>query len=95
MKIKRLISVYSIRNDNLIKECDISNIQVDTLNEILPHNEEDPNFYMVYKLNKEQFEDFRSLIPLLSTIDFDGDIEIYLETYRDNIFSYNNKATQK
>lgn len=83
MKIKRLISVYSIRNDNLIKEFDIGNIQVDTINAILPHNEEDPNFYMVYKLNKEQFENFRGLVPLLFTIDFNSDIEIYLETYRD------------
>ena len=83
MKVKRVISVYNLLDDKLIREIDLGNIQVSLLSKILTSNDEDPNFYMIYKLNKEQFLNFIRFAPLLSTITFDSNVEIYLESYQE------------
>lgn len=82
MIIKRVISIYNSENDRLLSEIDISNISVSFLNEIFDAKEDDPNLFMIYKINERQYAELVKYVPILSGIEFKSSHEIYLECYQ-------------
>ncbi|MFT4093201.1 MAG: hypothetical protein QM640_09780, partial [Niabella sp.] len=58
---------------------DVSNISLDIFQEILKINND--NLNKVYKINWDEILEIKKYIPQLSNLNFEENVEIYLETY--------------
>ncbi len=80
MKVARVISVYELKGDELLFEISISSIPLSILKKIIPPDEDDPELYKIYVLNRSQVLAFLSLLPQLEQCDF-SQVELYYECY--------------
>lgn len=81
MKLIREIVVYQKQGDKLIESFEID-LSVDELIDILNVNKlEDPEVYMVYKINQDQYSKFKYKMSNLKEIDFNN-FEIFYECYK-------------
>lgn len=79
--IVREIAIYQKEGDKFI-ESFVIDLSVDKLINILNvDTDEDPNVYMVYDINKEQFLQLQNIIPNLKEIDFDN-VELFYECFQ-------------
>lgn len=72
MKVKRVVSVYDLTSDKLIKEISIDNIPIDDLRIILHVDNNDIDVYQVYPISDEQLHKFITYIPELSDLNIDN-----------------------
>jgi hypothetical protein len=81
MTVRREIVVYQKEGDKFIEKVEID-VSIDFLIGILDVNiEEDPNVYMIYKIDEEQYSKFQKLIPDLKVRDF-NDIDLFCECFQ-------------
>jgi hypothetical protein len=65
MDVLRFVSAYEVVGDRLIKEIELP-LSADTLRGIIQANEDDPDLFGVYKLNRRQFAALCTLVPRLA-----------------------------
>jgi hypothetical protein len=81
MKVSREIAIYQKEGEKYIESFEID-LSVDKLVNILNvDTDEDPNVYMVYDINKEQYLQIQKIIPSLKEIDFDN-VELFYECFQ-------------
>jgi len=81
MEVKREIAVYQKKGDKFIESFKID-ISANILINILKVDaEDDPNVYLLYTIDKEQYSEFQKLIPTLKNIDF-NDVELFYECFQ-------------
>lgn len=81
MKVTREIAVYQKNGDKYFESFEIDLLVDELVNILNVNTNEDPNVYMVYNINKEQYSKFQKLIPILKEIDFD-DVELSYECFQ-------------
>ncbi|RZK51457.1 MAG: hypothetical protein EOO87_17625, partial [Pedobacter sp.] len=70
MAVNREIVVYQKQDDKFVESFEID-LSIDLLIEILNVDiQEDPDVYMVYQIDKNQYLKFQKLIPNLKELDF-------------------------
>ncbi len=81
MKVSREIAIYQKKDEKYIESFEID-LSVDKLVNILSvDTDEDPNVFMVYDINKEQYTQIQKIIPSLKEIDFDNG-ELFYECFQ-------------
>ena len=79
MNVLRFISAYEVVGDTLVKEIPLP-ASAEKLREILQANDNDPDLYGVYKLNRRQFAALGTLVPELAEQAFEA-YEWFCECY--------------
>ncbi|MFV8324857.1 hypothetical protein [Flavobacterium sp. ZS1P14] len=81
MLVTREIAIYQKDGDKHIESFEID-LSIDELVSILNvDTNEDPNVYMVYEINNEQYSQIQKIIPSLKEIDFDN-VELFCECFQ-------------
>lgn len=81
MKVNRVIGVYERTSDKHIKDVSLNEVSIDRLKEIMNPSVDDPDLYMIYKINIQQYQLLVNLVPLLSDENFDNS-DMYYECNR-------------
>jgi hypothetical protein len=82
MKVRRVVSVYDLISDKLIKEISIDDIPIVELRTILNVDKNDLDVYQVYPISYEQLSKFINFIPELSDLSIDN-AGLYVECFQD------------
>ncbi len=83
MKVKRVVSVYDLISDNLIKEICIDDVPLVQLKKILNSGNIDLDVYKVYPISYEQFSEILIFIPELVDLSLNN-AGLYVECFQIN-----------
>jgi len=82
MKVKRVVSVYDLNSDKLIKEICIENVPLVELRKILNSGNSDLDVCKVYPISYEQFSEILKFIPELADLSLHN-TGLYVECFQD------------